>query len=246
MSHDAGYDRHITIFSPEGRLYQIEYAFKAVKASGLTAIGIKGSDCAVVVTQKKIADKLIEPSSVTRIFNITQKIGCVAVGLVADSRSFVSQARQEAAKFKYDYGYDIPSAYLAKRMADVAQVHTQHASGRSMAVVLILVSVDDERGPQVHRVDPAGHFFGYSAVASGVKEQEAMTLLERKVKEKPTAQMSQDDTVRAAITTLQTVLASDVKANEIEVGIVAGAEGRFTVMPTEEVEAHLAYIAEED
>lgn len=243
MSHDAGYDRHITIFSPEGRLYQIEYAFKAVKSAGLTSVGVRGKDCVVLITQKKVADKLIDGSSVTRLFHITPSIGAVTTGLVGDSRAFVTQARQEAAKFKYDYGYDIPSAYLAKRMADIAQVHTQHASGRSMAVVLILCSVDDEKGPQLHKIDPAGHYFGFKAVSSGVKEQEAMTLLEKKVKEN--SAMSEEEAVQAAIMTLQSVLSTDFKSNEVEIGVVS-QNATFAKLTEAQIESHLVAIAERD
>ena len=166
----AGYDRHITIFSPEGRLYQIEYAFKAVKLDGLTSIGIKGKDSVVVVTQKKIQDKLIDPNSVTRMFKVSDKIGCVMTGLIgkkllynimlflADAKSLIQRIRQESATFKYKNGYDIPVQHLAKRVADVAQVYTQHAFMRALGVVVMLIAYDDEKGPQLYRCDPAGHF----------------------------------------------------------------------------------------
>eukprot|EP00455_Lapot_gusevi_P006330 TRINITY_DN1270_c0_g1_i2.p1 TRINITY_DN1270_c0_g1~~TRINITY_DN1270_c0_g1_i2.p1 ORF type:complete len:270 (-),score=70.93 TRINITY_DN1270_c0_g1_i2:55-795(-) len=240
----AGYDRHITIFSPEGRLYQIEYAFKAVRSSGLTSIGVRGNDSVVVVTQKKIPDKLLDASSVTHLFKITENIGCVVTGLIADAKALISRARQEAAQFKYDNGYDIPIHHLARRVADVAQVYTQHAFMRALGVVTMFVSIDDEKGPQLYRCDPAGHFIGYKACAAGIKEQEAHNHLEKKIKSSPS--MNLQETVEAAILTLQTVVGSDLKPRDIEVGVVSADHPRFQVLTEAEIDSYLTAISERD
>lgn len=100
MAGARGYDRQITVFSPSGHLFQSEYAFKAVNSSGLTSISVKGKNSVVVVTQKKIVDKLIHGDSVTHLFNITQRIGCVMTGMMADCRSVVTRAREEAVNFQ--------------------------------------------------------------------------------------------------------------------------------------------------
>ena len=177
----AGFDRHITIFSPEGRLYQVEYAFKPAK-EGVPAIGVKAVDGVVLVCQKKVPDKLLDPSSVTSMFAITPLIGCVSTGIPSDARAQVTRTRMDAAQFRYKNGYDIPLSFLAKRVADVGQVYTQHAFMRALGVVSIFAAVDDEDGPQLFKVDPAGHYLGFKACAAGSKEQEANNFLEKRVK----------------------------------------------------------------
>jgi len=240
----AGYDRHITIFSPEGRLYQVEYAFKAVKLPGITSIGVRGVDSAVIVTQKKVPDKLLDPSSVTHMFKVTDKIGCVATGLIADAKSALVRARHEAAEFKYTNGYDIPVDYMAQRVADVAQVYTQHAFMRALGIVTMFIGIDEEKGPQLFRCDPAGHYLGFKACSAGAKEQEANNLLEKKIKEK--SDLTFKETVETAIVSLQTVIGSDLKSTDIEVGVVTKQNPKFTVLTETEVESYLSSISDRD
>jgi len=240
----AGYDRHITIFSPEGRLYQVEYAFKAVKLDGITSIGVRGTDSCVLVTQKKIPDKLLDATSVTRLFAITPTLGCVVTGLVPDAKSLVVRARSEAAEFKYTNGYNIPVEYMAQRIADVAQIYTQHAFMRALGIVTMFIGIDEDKGPQLFRCDPAGAFFGYRACSAGAKEQEANNLLEKKFKANP--QLSEKQAIELAIMTLQTVVGSDLKASDVEVATVSKTNPKVKTLTEPEIDTYLSAISDRD
>ena len=240
-----------------------------MKSTGLTSVGVRGATSVALVTQKRVQDKLIDASSVTHLFRLSPKVGCVMTGLLPDCKAQVEKARQMAAEFEHENGYPCPCHYLAKLVADEAQLLTQAPFKRSSACVMILGAVDDERGPQLYKVDPAGHFLGYRATSAGLKEQEANNLLEKEFKPKEAgaegsgaaaagpavaaaaaaaaqaALATGADTVRLAISTYQTLLASDFREEEIEVGLVEGGE-RFRVLALAEVRAHLDAIAARD
>lgn len=251
MSRDssAGYDRHITIFSPEGRLFQVEYAFKAVKGAGITSIAVRGKDSVCAVTQKKVPDKLIDPASVTSSFQLSENHGCIATGVITDAKAIVQRARSEAADFKFDYAYEVPVEYLARRVADENQIYTQHAYMRPLGVTLIIMGMDEEAGPSLYMCDPAGHYVGFRACAAGAKEQEALNFLQNKFKvkdgEKP-IQLSEDDTIQTAIAALQSVLSADFKPEEIEVAVVSISNPKFHLLSAKQIEDHLIALAERD
>jgi 20S proteasome subunit alpha 1 len=240
----AGYDRHITIFSPEGRLYQVEYAFKAARSDNLTSIGVRGEDSVALVVQKKVPEKLIDPTSVTHVFKISDHIGCVITGLLPDAKDLVARARADAAEFEYKNGYAVPCMALAHKIGDRAQIATQHAFMRALGVVTLLASVDEEKGPQLFRCDPAGHVLGFKACSAGQKEQEANNFLEKRIKAKPN--LNEKETIETAITCLQTVVGSDLKATDLEVAIVSKRNPIFRTLSEQEIDAHLTAISERD
>ncbi|KAI6791824.1 putative proteasome subunit alpha [Hortaea werneckii] len=250
----SGFDRHITIFSDQGRLYQVEYAFKAITAANITSVGIRGKNCAVVLSQKKVPDKLIDPSSVSYVYRMSPSVGCVMTGSIADARASVMRSRGEAAEFRYKFGYEMPCDVLAKRIANISQVYTQRAYMRPLGVATTLISLDSELGPQLYKCDPAGYYVGYKATASGPKAQEASNFLEKKLKNKDYADGSWEDVVELGITTLSSVLSVDFKNGELEIGIVGGprkdgeegTDSSFQTMSEDEIEERLQAIAEKD
>ncbi|GJJ07837.1 hypothetical protein Clacol_002042 [Clathrus columnatus] len=260
----TSYDRYLTVFSPEGRLYQVEYAFKAISASGHTSIAVKGKDTSVVITQKKVPDKLLDPDTITHLFSLTPTMGCVMTGLLADARAQVERARAEAAEWRYKYGYEITPDALARRMANINQVYTQRAAMRPLGISMIIIGHDTELGPQIFKLDPAGYFVGFHATAAGQKQQEAMNHLEKKWKrlagnitDVDAAQvgnrLGRAEVIDVAIEALSTVHSTDYKPGEVEIGIVSTSEdedlktrGQWRVMDKEEIDKWLLAYGEKD
>ena len=200
----------------------------------------------------------------THLHKITTKIGAIAIGMQADAKALVAKARQEAAEFRYKYtrtitlnplfryGYEVTVDALAKRLSEIAQVSTQQAAMRPLAVSLTLIGMDEEFGePQVFKCDPSGYYTGYIGTATGPKASEIQSALEKKLIDgqdgrKVLNTTSDKDTVELAVETLGAALGHEFKTEEIEVGIVSADCPRFRLLTTQDVDAVLNAIAEKD
>lgn len=153
----------------------------------------------------------------------------------------IDRVRYEANEFWFNNGFSIPPHALAKRIADLNQVYTQEASGRTLAVFLLLIGIDEEKGAQVFKIDPAGHYLPYKGTATGKFEPEAMNFLEKRVSEMD--ELDEHSTIELALQSMQHVLSTDFKGTEIEVGVVHKGR-KFRVLTQAEIEERLNAISE--
>ncbi|KAF8668729.1 hypothetical protein HU200_051915 [Digitaria exilis] len=237
-------DRLVTVFSAEGRLYQIDYAWSAVRLAGVTAVAVRGADSVCVVGQRRPGaskDKLLDTDSVSRLFPITQRLVLFATGIAGDGRALAHEARNQAAEFRFKWGYEMPPDVLAQWIADRAQIFTQYVFKRPSGVVAMILGIDDEKEtPQLFTCDPAGYVLGHKAASAGLKDREAANFLEREMKNNPS--LSFAETIQMAISALQFALKEDLKATEIEVGIVRKNDPIFRILTAAEIDKILAVI----
>lgn len=172
----AGYDRAITVFSPDGRLYQVEYAIETVRR-GTLAIGVKSKDGVILAVEEK-ARKLQISNVTQKIFQVDDHIGVAAAGYIPDARTQVDHARFFAQSNRLIYDEPVDVEGVAKNMADMAQQFTQYAGVRPFGVALILAGVD-KNGASLYLTDPSGTYIGYDAVAIGAGSDQVTEFLEK-------------------------------------------------------------------
>ncbi len=170
-----GYDRAITVWSPDGRLFQVEYAMEAVKR-GWTAVGVRSPEGVVLAVEKRRVSRLVE--SIEKIQKIDDHIGLAFAGLSSDARILIDRARVYAQINRLLYDEPIPVEILAKRICDIKQMYTQHGGLRPFGVAFLIAGVD-ANGPKLVGTEPGGIYISYYAHAIGSGAQQAIELLEK-------------------------------------------------------------------
>ena len=213
----GGYDRAITMFSPDGRLYQVEYAREAVKR-GATAVGIKCKTGVVLLVDKRVSSRLLEPSSIEKIFKIDEHIGVASSGLVGDARALVDRARIEAQINRVSYGEPVDVETLAKKLCDHMQTYTLFGGARPYGTALLISGVEiGVNGPQyrLFETDPSGTLLEYTATGIGIGRPAVMKLFEDEYKDS----LSAEDAILLGLKALHTATEGKFDVNTVEIGI---------------------------
>jgi proteasome alpha subunit len=226
------YDRAITVFSPDGRLFQVEYARVAV-TRGTTTAGIKFKDGIVLMADKNVASRLMEAESIEKIFKIDEHVGCATSGLVADARVLVDYARIVSQINKVTYSEKISVDLLVKRICDYKQNYTQYGGVRPFGTAL-LVGGWDETGPHLFETDPSGALVSYKAGSIGAGRNTVLEMFEEKYNEN----MSFEDAVMMGLEGLQHSKEEKLDPGMIEMGFVKEGE-EFRMMEIDELKKFL-------
>jgi proteasome alpha subunit len=229
----AGYDRAITVFSPDGKLFQVQYAQEAVKR-GLTALGIKVNEGVVLAAEKRVRSKLVEETSIEKIFQVDEHIGAAASGLIADARVLIDHARIEAQINRLRYDEAISVEALAKRIGDTKQLYTQHGGVRPFGARLLIAGVDDKK-PRLFETDPSGVVAAYKCQAIGGGAQTVTEFLERKYEET----LSLEDAILLALEALCLVVEGEFSEENVEMAIIPVKTGRFQKLSNEEIAKYI-------
>lgn len=229
----AGYDRAITVFSPDGRLFQVQYAQEAVKR-GKTAIGIKCEDGIVLLVERKVTSRLIEPRSIEKIFQIDDHIGAATSGLVADARSLIEYARVRAQVHRLLYDEPISVPLLAKEIGDLKQQYTQFGGVRPFGAALLIGGVNKEE-VYLFQTDPSGALYEYRATAIGGGQSSALDFLEKNYSE----DLGLEGAIDLALKTLDVATEIKLREDRVEMAIISKEDRKFRKLSDKEVREYI-------
>jgi len=231
MPHQLmGYDRAITMFSPDGRLLQVEYAKKTVR-QGSTAIGMACSDGVLLVADKRIVDALIVVEAVEKIFQIDDHICATASGILSDARVLIERAQLKAQQHRVTYDTEVDTLTIVKDICDLKQVCTQSGGLRPFGVSTLIAGIDGNV-PRLYETDPTGIYFQYRATAIGEGEVEVEDILRAEFKESITI----DEGLKLSLRALSKVLGENFSLERIEAACVTVKDKKYRIFTPEQIE----------
>lgn len=228
----GAYDRAITVFSPDGRLFQVEYALETVNR-GATILGIVCSEGVVLGAEEKIETKLQDTNFTWKLYEVDDHLGAAVVGLGSDARILIDQARvfSQSNRLMYDEPIDIE--ILTKRVGDVKQLYTQHAGVRPFGVSIIFGGVD-KTGNRVFATDPSGSYRSYKAVAVGIGRETVETMLKEEYRDDSTL----EEAINLAVRCLTKALEARGEPKRIKISVVPSATKRYKPLTDKEIETY--------
>ncbi|KAK2189850.1 hypothetical protein NP493_95g02000 [Ridgeia piscesae] len=228
------YDRGVNTFSPEGRLFQVEYAIEAIKL-GSTAIGIQTNEGVVLAVEKRVTSPLIEPSSIEKIMEVDTHIGCAMSGLIADSRTMIDRARVEAQNHWFTYNERMSVESITQAVSNLALQFGDDdadpgAMSRPFGVALLFAGIDP-KGPQLFHMDPSGTFIQYDAKAIGSGSEGAQQALQDTYHKS----MTLKEACKESLVILKQVMEEKLNATNVEMATVT-PQRMFKMFSKEEIE----------
>ncbi len=235
----GAYDRAITVFSPQGRLYQVEYALETVK-SGSTSVGIRVDEGVVLAVEEKTQSKLQNPVYSQKLFQIDEHIGAAASGLISDARVLVDSARVYAQIFRLSYDEPPSVETIAKRIGDTMQLYTQHAGVRPFGVALLIGGVSSD-GPKLFYTEPSGVVVEYLAWGIGRGSDKVKEFFESNY----SSSLSLEEAKKLAIKSLVYSVDKIDENWTAKLVFIPADMRRYTIEPQSEVEKIVKKVLEE-
>lgn len=227
----AKYDSAITVFSPDGHLFQVEYAMEAVK-KGRCALGIRGADCILLAVERKAAAKLQDSRTARKICQLDEKLAVAFSGLSADARVLIDKARVECQSFRLTMDYGASAEYVSRFVARTQQENTQKGGVRPYGVSVFVAGFDRENRPKLFLTEPSGAFSQWQANAIGRSSKVMLDFLEANYREG----LSYEEALRLAVRTLTQVV--EKESRSIEIAVIR--ESGVRTLTEEEVEKTFA------
>ncbi len=213
MPEFMGYDRAIVTFSPDGRLFQVEYAREAVKR-GATSLGIIFEGGVILAAIRNVPELSIPNRGSDKVHQIDDHLGTAISGFLADGRVLVDVGRVKAQVYKLTYDEPLNVAGAVKEVSDRMQMFTQYGGVRPFGVALLMGGID-EKGSQLFEIDPSSAYYAWKAQAIGKESAEALKVLRKGWAEK----MSQEDAIRLAVQALRAA-EKGLKPSEVEMAVI--------------------------